>query len=369
MPRDLDLTYLSLEVADADPQRIVDDAVAYASTVFPDWVPRNGSTEVVLMEALALGVADLVYAANRLPGSVVEAILGLYDVPRSGGIAATGEVTIQLDDDRSTTIAAGTRFEVPADGTVLVVTVNTSVTEASEVTVPVATDEPTAAANGLAVGTALDILDAVPYAISAEVSTALTGGSDPESDAAYVDRAGTRLARVTSSLVIPRHFTAYCLEDPRVLRAETVDLYNLTDVNEPGDDIGHVSVYLYGRGGLLDSAVLDELTVQMTERSASMVTVHVDNGSLLSQDVEVTVVGLPGFSTDVIRANVITALEGWMNPSQWPWGKDILVNDIIGEVGGVSGVDYVDTVTEPADTVALSFNELAQAGTITVTVV
>ena len=368
MPRDLDLTYLSLEVADADPQRIVDDAVAYASTVFPDWVPRNGSTEVVLMEALALGVSDLIYASNRLPGSVVEAILGLYDIARSQGTSATGQVEITFDDTRTTTVAQGTRFEVPGDGTLLEVTANTTATAAASVVVPVRTAEPTGAVNGLAVGTALDILDAVPYAVAAEISTALTGGSDPESDAAYLDRAGTRLARVTSSLVIPLHFTAYCLEDPRVLRATTVDLYDLTDTNEPGDDLGHVSVYLYGRGGPLDQGVLDELDSQMTERAASMLTVHVDNGTVVTQDVELTVVGLPGFSTDEIRANVEGALQSWLTPNQWEWGKDIVVNDIIAEVGAVSGVDYVDSVAEPSGTVALEFNELAQVGTITVTV-
>ena len=369
MPRDLDLTYLSLEVADADPQRIVDDAVAYASTIFPDWVPRNGSTEVVLMEALALGVADLVYAANRLPGSVVEAILGLYDIARSEGTSATGAVEITFDDDRTVTVASGTRFEVPADGTLLEVTADTPVTEASTVVVPVRTAESTAAANGLPVGTALDILDAVPYAVAAEVSATLTGGSDPESDAAYVDRAGTRLARVTSSLVIPVHFTAYCLEDVRVLRATTVDLYDLTDENEPGDDLGHVSVYLYGRGGPLDPSVLTALESQMTERAASMITVHTDNGTVVPQDIDVTVVGLPGYSAPEIQASVTAALQAWMNPNEWGWGRDIIVNEIIAEVGQVAGVDYVDSVADPSDTVPLAYNELATTGTITVTVI
>lgn len=368
MPRDLDLTYLSLEVADTDPQRIVDDAVAYASTVFPDWIPRNGSTEVVLMEALALGVSDLIYAANRLPGSVVEAILGLYDVPRSEGTQATGNVLVTLDDERTTTVAAGSRFEVPGQDILLEVTTATSVTADDTVTVPVRTVDATGAANGLAVGTALDIIDAVPYAVAAEVSTALTGGADPESDAAYIDRAGTRLARVTSSLVIPLHFTAYCLEDSRVLRATTVDLYDPNSGNDPGDDLGNVTVYLYGRGGALDPAVLTELDDQMTERAASMISVHVENGTVVTQDIDVTVVGLPGFSTDEIRDNITAALQAWMTPTQWEWGKSIVVNDIIAELGQVAGVDYVDSVADPSGTVDLEPNELAQVGTITVSV-
>jgi hypothetical protein len=129
-----------------------------------------------------------------------------------------------------------------------------------------------------------------------------------------------------------------------------------------------VTVYLYGRGGPLDSSVLDDLDAQMTERSASMISVHVENGTVVTQDIDITVVALPGFSTDAIRDNVTAALQAWMNPTQWAWGKDIVVNDIIGEVGQVAGVDYVDSVADPSGTVDLAPNELAQVGTITVTV-
>jgi uncharacterized phage protein gp47/JayE len=277
-------------------------------------------------------------------------------------------VEVTFDDSRTTTIPTGTRFEVPGQGILLEVTADTSVTDEETAVLPVRTADPSAAANGLAVGTALDIIDAVPYAVSAEVSTTITGGADPESDAAYIERAGSRLARVTSSLVIPIHFTAYCLEDTRVLRATTVDLFDPESGNDPGDDLGHVTVYLYGRGGPLDSSVLDDLDAQMTERSASMISVHVENGTVVTQDIDITVVALPGFSTDAIRDNVTAALQAWMNPTQWAWGKDIVVNDIIGEVGQVAGVDYVDSVADPSGTVDLAPNELAQVGTITVTV-
>jgi uncharacterized phage protein gp47/JayE len=368
MPQDLDLSYLALEVGDADPQRIVDDAVEYAQTILPDWVPRNGATEVVIMEALALGVADLIYAANRLPGTVVEAILALYDIPRSLGASATGAALITFDTTRTVTVAAGTRFEVPGQDLILAVTAATTGTSVGTLVVPVATEEPTGGVNGLAVGTSLDIIDSIPYAVAAEISTALTGGSDAESDAAFLDRAGARLARVTSSLVIPVHFSAYCLEDIRVSRAEAIDLYDVTDVNAPGEDVGHISIYLYGRGGALAAEVLAELEAAMQAASSAMLAVHVASAAVLAQDVSLAVVALPGYSTLTVQANVEAKLRQWMNPETWTWGDDIIVNDLIAQVGAVEGVDYVDSVTTPSGTITVDFDTLVTADTVTVSV-
>jgi uncharacterized phage protein gp47/JayE len=368
MPQDLDLSYLELVIEDADPQRIIDDAVEYAQTAFPEWVPRNGSTEVVVMEALALGVADLIYAGNRLPGTVVEAVLALYNIPRSEGVPATGEVLVTFDTTRTVTIVTGSRFEVPGEELILAVTADTSGTDVANLTVPVATETGTGAVNGLAVGTALDIVDTVPYAVAAEIATALSGGSDAESDTAYIDRAGARLARVTSSLVIPVHFAAYCLEDIRVSRAQAVDLYDCTDVNAPGDDIGHISIYVHGRGGALAQGVLDELQAAMQAASSAILDVHVAAATIHSQNVDLAVVALAGYSTLTVQSNVEAKLLQWMNPETWTWGGDIIVNDLIAQVGTVEGVDYVDTVTTPSGTVTIDFDTLVTAGTVTVSV-
>jgi uncharacterized phage protein gp47/JayE len=365
--KDLDLSAINLVVDDRDPQAVFDAALAKWVELAPTARPRNGSVEAILLEAVATATADGIYALNRFVGKAVEGILNLYGVPRFAGSAAAGTVTLTLDGPRTLTVTAGQRLLEPSSGLVLEVSADTTVTAASSISVPVVTAEPGGAGNAITAGTAVDLLDAIPYVVSAQVTTGLTGGADPESDTSYVDRASTVLARVTSSLVLPVHFTAYALQDTRVNRATVVDLFE--PGGTPGSDLGHLTVYAYGYGAALSAPVKTELQAAMQARSAAMIEVHVADPTIITQAVTLTCHALPGYSTTTVRDAIEAALSAWMNPGVWTWGDDIRPTDIIALVSAVTGVDYVDTVTTPAATVTLDVDELATVGTMTITVI
>lgn len=364
--KDLDLSAINLVADDRDPQAVFDSALSTYLALAPNAQVRNGSVEALLLEAFATASADTIYAINRAIGLVVEGILGLYGVTRYPGASATGTVTLTLDGPRTLTVTAGQRLVDPGTGLVLLVTADTTVTTASSIALPCATETAGGAGNTITTGTSVDLLDAIPYVVSAAVTTGFTGGIDPESDATYIDRATTVLARVTSSLVLPVHFVAYCLQDPRVGRATAIDLY------EPGgtvgSDIGHLTVYTYGKGSQLTAAVREELRAAMAEISAAMLTLHVEQAGIVTQNLALTVHALPGYSTTAVQADVAAALAAWMSPDAWTWGRDIMATEIIEVAGAVTGVDYVTTVTTPSGTVTVGDSQLAQAGTITVTV-
>lgn len=366
MPQDLDLSYLGLNIDDRDPQAIFDAALAKFTELAPTARLRNGSIETMLLEAWATASSDLIYALNRFPAVAVEGILALYGVPRSAGTPATGTVTLELDDTRTLTVEAGQRLSDPTTGLTLVVSSDTTGTSVSSLVIPVETDEPGAAGNSITADTALDLIDSIPYVTAATVATGLSGGADPESDSAYINRASTVLARVTSSLVLPIHFTAYLLQDTRVGRATTVDLYQPGGV--VGSELGHLTCYTYGRGAQLAAAVREELRAAMQAISSAMLTVHVEEATVVTQNVELTVQALPGYNTDAVRDAVAAAISSWMTPDEWTWGRDILPNEIIDIAADVPGVDFVSTVTTPSSTVTIADDELAAAGTITVTV-
>lgn len=364
--KDLDLSAINLVVDDRDPQAVFDSALSTYLTLAPNAQVRNGSVEALLLEAFATASADTIYAINRAIGLVVEGILGLYGVTRYPGASATGTVTLTLDGPRTLTVTAGQRLVDPGTGLVLLVTADTTVTTASSIALPCATETAGGAGNTITTGTSVDLLDAIPYVVSAAVTTGFTGGIDPESDATYIDRATTVLARVTSSLVLPVHFVAYLLQDPRVARATAIDLY------EPGGtigaDLGSLTTYTYGRGAQLSATVREELRAAMQAICSAMVTVYVEEADIVTQDVEVTVQALPGYSTPDVSAAVTAAITAWMSPEAWTWGRDILPTEIIDVVADVAGVDYVTSVTTPAGNVTLTDDQLAAAGTITVTV-
>ncbi|MBI1377258.1 MAG: hypothetical protein GC157_07230 [Frankiales bacterium] len=365
--KDLDLSAIDLVVDDRDQQAVFDAAAAKWAELAPSARLRNGSVEAIILESVATATGDGIYALNRFIGTVVEGVISLYDVPRFPGASAAGAVTLTLDGPRTMTVTAGQRLLEETTGMTLLVTADTSITAASTITVPVATEEPGGAGNAITTGMAIELLDAIPNVVSAAVATGLTGGADAESDAAYLDRASTVLARVTSSLVLPIHFIAYALQDTRVGRTTVIDLYQ--PGGTPGSDLGHLTVITYGFSALLSGTVKDDLAADMQDRAAAMITVHVADADIVTQAVTLTCHALAGYSTTAVRDAIEAALAAWMTPDEWTWGDDIRPTDIIALVSAIPGVDYVDTVDAPSSTVTLGDDQLAQVATMTVTVV
>ena len=75
---------------------------------------------------MAVEVQNLVTSINRLPGGVVQALLGILGVPRQNAIAATGQVRIDGTRPSDLAIPTGTRFYLPGATATAPVTVATT---------------------------------------------------------------------------------------------------------------------------------------------------------------------------------------------------------------------------------------------------
>src|SRR4051794_20833934 len=104
---------VELTLYDKGPFDLVDRALADAAPKLPGWVPREGNTELVLLEAMALPVAELIYAVNRLPGAVLDVLLRLYGITRNLGAPAAATVRFTLADALGHNLPAGTRVALP----------------------------------------------------------------------------------------------------------------------------------------------------------------------------------------------------------------------------------------------------------------
>ena len=365
--RDLDSTYLGVSVDDRDPQALFDSMLALAETRLPQWNPRNGSLEVVLMESCAVGMADLVYAANRTLGALVEGLISLYGVVRDEGSPATGTVRLTLTGSPTTTIDEGTLFRIEDADSMLVATETVTVT-GSTVDVAVATTDTGGYLNAITAGTACDPVVAVPHLANCVLHTDLNGGADAEDDLAFLTRAATRFARVTSSLVVPEHFTAYALEQPYVKRAVAVDQYDHDGGNDPGDDDGFLTVYVYGSGAAISTDEKNELEAAMQAQCASILTMTVEHATPVSVNVTAAVTKSAGYDDAELEAAIEDALA-----SVWSWqtsgfGADVEPLDVQAVIESVPGVDSVTSLTLPSTTVDVDFDEFAVIGTVSLTI-
>lgn len=375
-PADLG-AYVDLRIFDVPSSDLISAMIAYYQIVNPGWVPREGNTEVVLMESIALAIAENVATINRLPGAVVEAILHLAGVDKDFGAPALATATIAVADGLGYTIPTGTRFYLPlATGTVvfLAMSPDTQIAAgATTATVNLISQINTAAANGVAAGARLVLADQLSMVQTVTLASTVAGGRDAETDAAWRDRGVARLKRLSDTLVVPRQFNAAVDEDVRIGRVMTVDLWDGSVVtpHSVGADPGHITMCVLDPTGLpLTTPNLTSIQATIQAQSAAMLAVHVINATLDTIAVVAVIRTAAGFTPATVAASVVAVIRDYINPITWTAGAPLRHNEFVSVIDQVPGVDYVTSVTLNAstgDVAASSPKALPQAGTVTVT--
>lgn len=334
-----------------------------------DWIPRNASPEVVLVEALSLGAAQVAGAANEAVGVLAEVLLSdFFGVPRAPGASAVGSLRLTFDSPVSMTLPAGSAFALRDFGVEVSTTTETVLAGVSEATVQVATAVATSLVNGADETSAVDVLDVVPNLLLVEVATPFVGGADPEGDYEYLARARLRLARVTNSLVVPSHFSAFVLEDGQAVNALTIGAWDGVSLATAGTDAGDVTVVCFGRGGNLPEPVREALAVQMTAITAEGITVHVNAADVITVPVAVSVKGMAGYSAAEVTAAVDDATRTFLSGESWVIGADVVRGQLQDRITSLPSVDYVVSLTAPAADVTIPADGVAVAGAISVSV-
>jgi len=368
--------YVDLRPFDLSDQEIVEAAIAALQLNLPGWVPREGNTEILILESLALEVAEGIVAINRLPGAVIQALLLLAGVEKDFGAAPIASATFVLGDANGYTIPAGTRIYLSLeDGTSVTFLVEppglTVLPGDTTGTVSIIGDEFTGRANGITAGTRMVMADPVPYIESVELATDVADGVDPETDNEWRDRGVARLSRLSDALVVPRHFEAAALELAEVTRAVGIDLYDPFVGPNPGDNPGHMTVAVLGENGApLSTEAKDEIEQSMEARAVAVLDVHVIDITIVTVLLSAEVHVLAGFDAPTVRTSVHDALVAYVDPLTWTWGAKIRRNEIISLVDRVAGVDYVVDVSiagSPGDYTIVGASTLPKAGTVTVT--
>jgi uncharacterized phage protein gp47/JayE len=372
--------YVDLRIYDRTDQEIIDTALAAAQANLPEWTPLEGHTEVLLIEALALEMAEGIVAVNRLPGAVLETLLLLAGVTKDYGAAPTATVSITCADSLGHTIPAGTRaYLSTADGSGVVVMLveppGLDIPAGSSTgTVSVIGDVFTSAVNGVPVGTPLALVSPLPFIESIELATAAADGRDPETDETWRDRGVNRLSRLSEALVLPRHFEAAALENPNVARVVAVDN---TDPGTAGtgDDPGHITVAVLGEGGAaLSSGTKLEIEEELEAAALALLQVHVVDITITTVTMSIQIHLSDSSDPTATTAAVQAAVADYLDPLTWSSGTTVRRNEIIALVDRVEGVDWVGTVTitgadGSGNYVLPSASAVPDAGTITVTIV
>jgi uncharacterized phage protein gp47/JayE len=375
-----DLTpYVGPALVDPDPEALVRLALDYAVDRLPGWVVREGQTEAVLMEAMALEVAELGYLLNRLPETLVQAVLGrLLQLARDMGAAPVARARFDVAPDAGgREVPAGTRLQldVGADAPMVFTTTEALAipAEASSGEVGLVGADLTSLANGRQAGARFDLVDSLAFVDAVVLVSEVTSGRDAEDVEAYLNRGVAVLARMVSTLLLPDHFALAAQADPAVGRARAVDLYDPGSGLPPGQSPGHMTVAVLGPDGEpLPAANRAALEASLTAQAVAFLVVHVVSPTLTAVNVTVRVVADRGADGDVVHTGVETALRDYLSPATWRWSGVVRHNELVALVSGVPGVDYVPAggiITPAADLSLTGVAPLPTAGAIVVDVV
>lgn len=368
-----DLSSIGKPVDERYPLDLALESLAALQAAFPSLVLRNGAVEVVLIEAVSQAVAAVVNAANATAATVEEDMLSRYfGVPRRPGVSAIGEILVTFDGPTTTTLPAGTAFLMADFGVEVATTAAVNLSAVSSVVLQVASVQPTTLLNGVGPGANLDVLDVIPNVLTVAVSSAFTGGADPESDAEYIVRAANICAIYSTALTLPATFEAFCRLDGRVSNVLCIPAWDGTgtapDPAVGGTQGANVAVVAYGFGGALTSGVKADLVAAMKPRVLVGKTVTVVDPLVTTVPVTCSVKAMPGYAAADVQAAVMAAVGEYLKPETWAMGADLIRNALLDRITSIPQVDYVVSLAAPAADVVIPANGLVKAGTVTVSV-
>jgi uncharacterized phage protein gp47/JayE len=352
---------------------LVAAGVTNIKAVMPEWVPRGGNTEMVLLESLAVMLGPEILSLQLLGPRVVEQLMELLSVTRSTGLPAKGRVKFTVTNSSPTqVIPVGTRLRMLVEATVESVdlftteTVSIITSETLEGEVNVVMDQVGSLVNGTPMGIPLAVVDNLPFIESAALASALLGGADTETDDVFFARAASVLARQNATLVHPEQFEYAALSQAGIGRALAIDNYNPA---APGvTTYGHVTVAVAGIDGLAVSAeAMEDIRVLLAGQALASLTIHVVAPTYTELDFAVTVRAAQGFTAAEVEANVTSALEAWISPLNWVWDDDATQFEIVAVVSAAPGVREVTAAPATMDLDGVA--PLPVLGTVEVTVI
>lgn len=353
---------------------LVAAATAYAMAAMPEWRPRAGNTEMVLIESLAVMLGPEIMAIQMLPGQIVEQLMKLYGVARSPGAPVVGRAKFTVTNSSPTqTIPAGTRLRLPIPGTgetvdfltqdeLLIIT-----SEAATGVVNIYAEYLGPVGNSTPTGTGLEVVDQLPFVESVVTEGTLSGGAGQEGDYEFQGRASATLARLTSTLVLPESFQFAAASRPEVGRAKVFDMYDPANplVNPA---VGHVTVALAGPNGeVLPGAVTSEIRSWLAGQALASLKINVIDPTYTTVNITVSVKPSFGYTAAQVQASVKAALTSWLDAKTWDWNPVVGQYAIVAKVAAAAGV--AEVTAAPADINLAGKAPLPTLGTITVNVV
>lgn len=350
--------YVAFEYDGGEPDDLLTQALERLVELLPGWTPRETHLEyAILAETTRLNhetrelVADVAAAIFRTFG---EKLLG---VPPRPGTPATGEAVFTLSE-AGRTVPAGTSLIWPsAAGEALVFTTAVDVTApvGAFVTpaVQIVAEEVGELANGLSLGP-LDLIDSLTFVSQVDATTGSAGGTEPESDADYLDRLAESLRLLRRVPVLARDFAILARDVPGVYRALAIDGLD-PDTNTTGVERTVAVAAVDEAGEPVSPAVLAALDARLQSEREVNFDVRTMEPTYTAVTVDFAGEAEEGADADAVELEAIDRVTEYLSPAVWGGGDErppvwraepvVRYLDVVGVIAGTPGLRTVTAVT------------------------
>lgn len=223
-------TWISVPI-DTDEQALYDDAVATLRALKPGWEPAEGNLDAWILRAAARLASELRDVAADVPAAILRTYgREVFQLPALEPARATVATTWTAADALGHTVPAGAQFTLrDAAGAQQAFRVQ------SAAVIPAAsTSVAGVLAEAVIPGLAADGLSGTPEPVDALAwlagitldEPATSGGSDGETDDAYLGRLSALLLIQSDVPILPADFEILALTIPGVARARAADLFD-----------------------------------------------------------------------------------------------------------------------------------------------
>ena len=232
-------------------------------------------------------------------------------------------------------------------------------------TVSVTAQDVGTAYNISVVGQQLNLLNPVTNFKEAEFTVTPSGGVNLESDSAYFDRGIGVLSGYTGASTTANQIKNYVASNKayayrtavfnrrryrdRDTTSSSYGFHNGHVLVAVGDSVGDASIA--SSQVKVSSADLAELHTTLSERVPASLSVDVMSAELVDVDITAAVVKKSGTTAATVKTAIETALKGYLDTNSWNWEENLVRrNEIISLIDGVTGVDYISSLTMGGDT-------------------
>lgn len=209
-----------------DPNAMIQLAFAHIQAKYPGWQPHEGQLDVAIIEEAAQMMAVCATVASQVPVEIFEAFGQLVGVDVILGAAASCSVLFTMTDTAGYTIPAGypVQFALTGSQDVIFIVQQDVVIPPGETTGTgiIMCETVGTFANEIPAG-AMQPVVSFPQIDTVASTTTTSGGADPETSSAYINRLSNELQLLSPRPILISDFADLAANVPGVYRALAID--------------------------------------------------------------------------------------------------------------------------------------------------